>query len=75
MAKRNLVSMAVAKYNAIHESRIRQAIENLGGDLTVLIISHRLPTLEHADHIIVMGNGQLKRKEPGKILPNIYKGE
>lgn len=43
-----------------NEARIRQAIENLHGDLTVLIIGHRLPTLEHADHIIVMDKGRIK---------------
>ncbi|MBP7982278.1 MAG: ATP-binding cassette domain-containing protein, partial [Arenimonas sp.] len=43
-----------------NETRIRKAIENLHGNLTVLIIGHRLPTLEHADHIVVMDKGRIK---------------
>ena len=43
-----------------NEARIRQAIENLHGDLTVIIIGHRLATLEHADHIVVLSHGSVK---------------
>jgi ATP-binding cassette, subfamily C, bacterial len=43
-----------------NEARIRQAIENLHGDLTVVIIGHRLATLEHADQVIVMAHGAVK---------------
>lgn len=43
-----------------NEARIRQAIENLHGDLTVIIIGHRLATLEHADHIVVLAHGSVK---------------
>lgn len=43
-----------------NEARIRQAIENLHGDLTVIIIGHRLATLEHADHIVVLAHGRIK---------------
>lgn len=43
-----------------NEARIRQAIENLHGDLTVVIIGHRLATLEHADHVVVMADGGVK---------------
>ena len=55
-----ILDEATSALDRANEARIRQAIENLHGDLTVLIIGHRLPTLEHADHIIVMDNGQIK---------------
>lgn len=42
-----------------NEARIRNAIEQLHGDLTVIIIGHRLPTLEHADQVIVLNEGKL----------------
>jgi ATP-binding cassette subfamily C protein len=42
-----------------NEARIRGAIEQLHGDLTVVLIGHRLPTLEHADQVLVMAEGRL----------------
>ncbi len=36
-----------------NETRVREAIEGLHGDLTVVIIRHRLPTLQHADQVVV----------------------
>lgn len=55
-----ILDEATSALDRSNELRIRQAIENLHGDLTVLIIGHRLPTLEHADHIIVMDKGRIK---------------
>lgn len=42
-----------------NEARIRNAIEQLHGDLTVILIGHRLATLEHADQVIVLNEGKL----------------
>lgn len=42
-----------------HEQRIREAVENLHGDLTLLIIGHRLAMLEHADQVAILSAGQL----------------
>jgi ATP-binding cassette subfamily C protein len=55
-----ILDEATSALDRSNEQRIRQAIENLHGDLTVLIIGHRLPTLEHADHIVVMDKGRIK---------------
>jgi ATP-binding cassette subfamily C protein len=55
-----ILDEATSALDRANEGRIRQAIENLHGDLTVLIIGHRLPTLEHADHIVVMDKGRIK---------------
>jgi ATP-binding cassette subfamily C protein len=41
------------------EARVREAIEKLQGELTVVIIGHRLPTLEHAEHVIVLDQGRV----------------
>ena len=41
------------------ESAFMQAIENLGRDLTVFIIAHRLTTLRGCDFIYRMSKGQL----------------
>ena len=41
------------------ESLVMQAIENLNETLTVIIIAHRISTLEHCNKIIKLENGQL----------------
>lgn len=55
-----ILDEATSALDTDNEARIRQAIEQLHGDLTVVIIGHRLPTLEHADQVIVIEAGKLK---------------
>jgi ATP-binding cassette subfamily B protein len=43
------------------EQAVMQAIESLSGDLTVLIIAHRLTTLKNCTQIIELGNGDIMR--------------
>ncbi len=54
-----ILDEATSALDKDNEARIRAAIEHLHGDLTVVIIGHRLPTLEHADQVIIMHNGQV----------------
>jgi ATP-binding cassette subfamily B protein len=39
------------------EQSVMQAIESLGGDLTILIIAHRLTTLKNCTQIVELGKG------------------
>jgi len=41
------------------ERLIQSAIETLRDQSTLFVIAHRLSTVEHADHILVMNNGSL----------------
>jgi ATP-binding cassette subfamily B protein len=43
------------------ELAVMQAIDQLGGDLTILIIAHRLTTLEHCTQIVELESGCIKR--------------
>lgn len=43
------------------EDAVMKSIDELGGDLTVLIIAHRLTTLRNCDLIVELGNGAIKR--------------
>ena len=38
-----------------------QAIEGLSGDVTILIIAHRLTTLKNCTQIVDLSNGKIKR--------------
>jgi ATP-binding cassette subfamily C protein len=54
-----ILDEATSALDYTNEARIRRAIEQLHGDLTVVLIGHRLPTLEHADQVIVLAEGRL----------------
>ena len=43
------------------EQAVMQAIEGLGEDITVLVIAHRLTTLENCTQIVELGNGGIRR--------------
>ncbi|WP_249027522.1 ABC transporter ATP-binding protein [Xanthomonas theicola] len=43
-----------------NEHRIRAAIERLHGDLTVVVIGHRLALLERADSVVVLEHGRVR---------------
>ncbi len=54
-----ILDEATSALDTENEARIRKAIEKLHGDLTVVIIGHRLPTLEHADKVMVLEKGRV----------------
>lgn len=44
------------------EREVMQAIDGLGGELTVIIVAHRLSTLKHCSHIIELKHGEVVRQ-------------
>jgi ATP-binding cassette subfamily C protein len=54
-----ILDEATSALDPNNETRIREALENLHGDVTVVLIGHRLATLEHADQVIVLGQGRV----------------
>lgn len=54
-----ILDEATSALDIENEARVRKAIENLQGNLTVVIIGHRLPTLEHADQVLRLDEGRL----------------
>jgi ATP-binding cassette subfamily C protein len=68
-----ILDEATSALDRENEASIRAAIEQLHGDLTLVIIGHRLPTLEHADQVIVLEAGRISaqgtwdevRSQPG----------
>lgn len=53
-----ILDEATSALDAISESRIKKAISELHGEITQIIIAHRLATIEHADRIIYLEYGQ-----------------
>lgn len=53
------------------ELLIQQAIENLKGKTTVIIVAHRLTTVLDSDRILVLDNGQIKEEgTPAELMEN-----
>ena len=56
------------------ESAIMDTIAALKGQLTIIIIAHRLSTVEHCDRLIWMENGRIHRiGTPQELLPEYMK--
>lgn len=53
-----ILDEATSSLDAISETRIKKAIAELHGEVTQIIIAHRLATVEHADKIIYLERGE-----------------
>ncbi len=53
-----ILDEATSALDAISENRIKKAIAELHGEVTQIIIAHRLATIEHADRIIYLERGE-----------------
>lgn len=56
-----LLDEATSALDVETEAQVRSAIERLHGDTTVVMIGHRLATLEHADQVVVMDQGRIRK--------------
>lgn len=54
-----ILDEATSALDTQHERAIQETLERLHGDLTILLIAHRLSTVRNADLIIVMEHGKL----------------
>ena len=57
-----ILDEATASIDPENEHLIQQAISELTIGKTVIVIAHRLATIEHADQILVVDNGQIVQK-------------
>ncbi len=70
---------ATSALDAISEARTSQAIEALHGNLTIVIIAHRLSTVRKADQLVVLDGGRVVeqgswrelREKPGGYLAQV----
>jgi ABC-type multidrug transport system fused ATPase/permease subunit len=56
-----------------NENAIRQTIEKMAGEMTIIIIAHRLTTVESCDNIYWLDNGMIKESGPPSVILPIYK--
>lgn len=59
-----ILDEATSALDVANEARIYSAIEQLHGDLTVVIIGHRLPPLEHVDQVVILDHGRVVAQGP-----------
>ena len=52
------------------EKEVMAAIEGLNGKITIVLIAHRLSTVQHADTIVELSDGKVKRHYAYSELPN-----
>ncbi len=57
-----------------NEARIREAIERLHGNLTVVIIGHRLALLERADNVVLLEQGKVRAQGAWSDLASLWPG-
>jgi ABC-type multidrug transport system fused ATPase/permease subunit len=53
-----ILDEATSSLDAISENKIKQAIAGLHGEVTQIVIAHRLGTIEHADRIVYIEHGE-----------------
>ncbi len=72
-----LLDEATASLDPENEAAVQQAINELVANKTVIIIAHRLKTIQHADQILVLEQGKLVQSGTHEQLsarPGVYAG-
>ncbi|MFM2483994.1 ABC transporter ATP-binding protein [Celerinatantimonas yamalensis] len=54
-----LLDEATANVDSETEQVVQQALNQLRGKVTMIVVAHRLSTISHADHILVLDHGRL----------------
>lgn len=57
-----LLDEATSSLDNENERLVQTAIENLHGELTILVIAHRLSTVQKADQVVLIEEGQIVEK-------------
>lgn len=59
---------ATANIDPENEEQLKDAIESLIEDKTVIMIAHRLKTIRNSDQILVLNNGEIEERGTHKVL-------
>ncbi|MCH9616840.1 MAG: Lipid A export ATP-binding/permease protein MsbA [Chlamydiia bacterium] len=55
-----LLDEATSSLDAVSEQMISKALSNMKGEITQVIVAHRLSTIQHADKILFLEHGEVK---------------
>lgn len=50
---------ATSALDTMNESKIQESLMKLKGEMTIIVIAHRMSTIKNADQVVVLENGQL----------------
>ncbi|MFF6999322.1 ABC transporter ATP-binding protein [Streptomyces sp. NPDC008313] len=53
-----LLDEPTSQLDSINEQRLRDLVTRLAQDRAVVVVAHRLSTVQHADHVLVMDSGR-----------------
>jgi ABC-type multidrug transport system fused ATPase/permease subunit len=64
-----ILDEATNSLDSISEAAIRAGMRQSAGGQTVIVVSHRLSTVRHADHVVVLSDGKvLEEGRPGELV-------
>jgi subfamily B ATP-binding cassette protein MsbA len=69
-----ILDEATSALDTESEKLVQEALTNLMKNRTTLVIAHRLSTIQHADEILVVGNGQIVERGTHDELLNLDNG-
>ncbi|MFE3460991.1 ABC transporter ATP-binding protein [Nocardiopsis aegyptia] len=52
-----LLDEPTSQLDSINEQRLRSVVDTLARDRALLVVAHRISTVQHADHVVVMDRG------------------
>jgi ATP-binding cassette subfamily B protein len=59
-----ILDEATSRLDPLTESLLKRAVERLAGRCTMIIVAHRLETVERADDILILEKGRILEKGP-----------
>ncbi|MGW1745055.1 ABC transporter ATP-binding protein [Streptomyces sp. NPDC002092] len=48
-----------SQLDSVNEQKLREVVDELAADRAVLVVAHRISTVQHADHVIVLDAGRV----------------
>ena len=62
-----LLDEATSALDGSSEGRVQDALEGLKGSCSILMVAHRISTVQMADRIYVMERGRISNRAPGRV--------
>lgn len=66
-----ILDEATNALDTISEEAIRSALQEFGSEQSVLVVAHRLNTIENADHVIVLNQGKIEQEGTAQHLRTV----